>query len=121
MQLFHRTSVSQARAIIRDGFRNEKWRFGSDDVTGEALKVLGVWLTDRPPTDDEGPPGAALLEVTLALDEAALASFEIRGVLAGSQLWIVPAGLVNQHASIRLTEVDARSSWFHDRIEEPEE
>ena len=113
--------MSQARAIVRDGFVDEKWSFVTDDVGGEPLKMVGVWLTDRPASGEDAPPGAATLEITLALPEAALGTFEVQGVLAEAQLWIVPARVVNQHSGIRISGVDARSSWFHERIEEGEE
>jgi len=119
--LYHRTSVSQARAIVKDGFQDEKWALGSDDLTGEVLKAVGVWLSDRPLPQGEGPEGAAVLEVTLPLPDAALTPFEVLGVLNEAKLWIIPSRIVNQHAGIRVSEVDARSSWFHERIEENEE
>ena len=118
MLLFHRTSVSQARAIVRDGFEDEKWSFGSDELTGKAVKAVGVWLTDRAISSDEGPQGAAVLEITLTVPEAALIPFEICGVLEDAQLWIVPARVVNQHAGITISGVDPRSSWFHEQMDE---
>ncbi len=121
MLLFHRTSVSRARTILRDGFENDKWNFGSDELTGEPVNAVGVWLTDRPPSEGDGPPGAAVLEVTLTLPEEALAPFAVHRVLAETQLWILPARIVNEHAGIRLSGVDARSSWFHERIEEADQ
>jgi hypothetical protein len=110
--------VSQARTIIRDGFQDEKWSFRSDDFSGDAMTAVGVWLTDRPLTSDEGPPGAATVEVTLPLPETALAPFAVQGVLSDAQLWIIPARVVNQHAGIRVSGVDARSSWFHQAVDE---
>ncbi|MBI4501483.1 MAG: hypothetical protein HY700_10010 [Gemmatimonadetes bacterium] len=121
MLLFHRTSVSEARAIVRDGFRDEKWSFGTDAVTGEAVKAVGVWLTDRVLPAEEGPQGAATLEITLTLPEAALSPFEVSGVIEDAQLWIIPARVVNQHAGISISGVDPRSSWFHERVEDIEE
>lgn len=119
--LFHRTSVSRARAIVRDGFQDEKWSFGADELTGQPVKAHGVWLTDRPLTVEEGPQGAAVLEVTLPLPEAALTPFEVCGVVEDAQLWIVPARVVNQHAGINISGVDPRSSWFHERVEDGDE
>lgn len=121
MLLFHRTSVSQARAIVKAGFEDEKWNFEADNVTGETVKAIGVWLTDRPLDPEEGPPGAAVLEITLPLPEAALAPFQVHGALADAQLWIIPARVANQHTGIRLHGVDARSSWFHEQIEDEAE
>jgi hypothetical protein len=119
--LYHRTSVSQSRAVIQDGFKDEKWALGADVVTGDTLKAVGVWLSDRPLPIGEGPDGAAVLEVTLPLPDTALTPFEVLGVLTDARLWIIPSRIVNQHAGIRVSEVDARSSWFHERIEEGDE
>ena len=121
MLLFHRTSVSQARAIVKDGFNDEKWSFASEDITGKAVKAVGVWLTDRPLSRDEGPEGAAVLEITLPLPVEALAPFAVEGVLEEAQLWIIPARMVNQHAGIRVSGVDPRSSWFHEEIDDSDD
>ena len=118
MILFHRTLVSLARAIVKEGFTDEKWGFGDDEQTGRALTAVGVWLTDRPVDLDDGPPGAAVLEVELEASEEELAAFEIHGVLEGARLFVVPAGFVNPRANVRISGVDARSSWFHDQVDE---
>lgn len=120
MLLFHRTAVSQAREIVRDGFRDEKWSFGPDEQTGQPLLIRGVWLTDRPVKREDGPPGAALLEVSLGLQEHDLSSFEVTGVFEDARLWVIPASVVNQTARVRIGEVDGRSSWFHEQVEEEE-
>ena len=121
MLLFHRTSVLEARAIVRDGFKDEKWSFGTDVITGEPVKAVGVWLTDRALPPEEGPQGAATLEITLTLPEAALAPFEVTGVIEDAQLWIIPARVVNQHSGISISGVDPRSSWFHEQVEDKEQ
>jgi hypothetical protein len=120
-QMFHRTTVSQAREIAQNGFSDDKWRFGPGEYTGEPLTATGVWLTDRPVSADDGPPGAAVLEVALEISDDELAAFEIQGVLDGARLWVVPAAVVNPRASVRISEVDARSSWFHEQVEEVED
>src|SRR2546427_11562173 len=102
MQLFHRTSIPAARAIVQHGFEDESWGFGSDDRTGRALTMQGVWLSDRPVSPEEGPPGAAVLEVELNLPEATLGAFEIRGVFDDARIWVIPADLVNRNSSIRI-------------------
>ncbi len=121
MLLYHRTSVSLARGIVRDGFEDDKWSFTSDEETEAPLKAVGVWLTDRPLPPEEGPVGAAVLELTLPLPEAALSLYLIEGVLAEAKLWIIPAKVVNQHSGIRLSGVDARSSWFHEQYDDSDE
>lgn len=120
MQLFHRTNIATAREIIRNGFVDEKWRFGRDDVTGQAIEAVGVWLSDRPLTPDEGPIGDAVVEISLAADEAALQRFELRGPTNNARLWVVPARLVNRRGSFRIHEVDPRTSWFHEGVGEPD-
>ena len=120
MILFHRTLVSLARGILKDGFGDEKWRFGDDQESGELLTAEGVWLTDQPMDLEDGPPGAAVLEVEIDLEEEALSGFEIHGVLEGVRLFVVPAATVNPRSRIRISGVDARSSWFHERVDEEE-
>ncbi len=121
MMLYHRTTVSLARGIVRDGFEDEKWSFGADDDSGQPLIALGVWLTDHPVTPEDGPPGPALVEVTLHVPESTIAPFEITGVFEETRLWVIPATLVNKHADVRIGGVDARSSWFHEQMEEETE
>lgn len=116
--LFHRTLVSLAREIVKDGFADEKWGFGDDEDSGRALTAVGVWLTDRPVDPDDGPPGAAVLEVVLDAPEDELAGFEIHGVLPEARLFVVPAAYVNPRANIRIVGVDARSSWFHEQVDD---
>ena len=123
MRLFHRTSVSQAGAIIKAGFQDEKWSFGSDDENdGETrLKVTGVWLTDRPLAWDDGPPGSATLEVMLDVPETQVNTFEIRGVLDDARLFVVPAELINPNSKVRIEGVDQRTSWFGEKIDEEQD
>lgn len=120
MQLFHRTTIANAREIIRNGFADEKWRFGRDEITGQLIEAVGVWLSDRPLTPEEGPIGDAVVEISLAADESALTRFELRGPTSHARLWVVPARLVNRRGSFRIHEVDPRTSWFHQAVSEPE-
>ena len=109
----------QTRAIVKGGFENARWQFGQEDErTGELLKVVGVWLSDRPLKEDEGPPGDAVLEVKMELSDEVLDRFEMDGVLWEARLWIVPAELLNPHATVRIQGVDPRSSWFHEALED---
>lgn len=119
-QMFHRTTVSQAREIAQNGFSDDRWRFGLEEHSGEPVTATGVWLTDRPVSADDGPPGAAVLEVALEISDDELAAFEIHGVLDDARLWVVPAAVVNPRASVRISEVDARSSWFHEQVDQVE-
>lgn len=121
MRLYHRTTVSQAGGIIRNGFQDEKWSFGPEDDVEARLKVTGVWLTDRPLSWDDGPPGAAMLEVTLDLDEKDISTFEIRGVLDDARLFVIPADTVNPHCTARIGGVDQRASWSGEQIADEED
>lgn len=121
MILFHRTSVGEAREIMRHGFVDEKWAFKVRDAIDEPAKVIGVWLSDRPLNEHEGPDGDAVLEVTLGLSEDALARFEVADVFWDARLWVVPAEILNPHVSVRIFQVDARSSWFFDATDDQEE
>ncbi|MFQ6047495.1 MAG: hypothetical protein ACE5PT_14245 [Gemmatimonadales bacterium] len=113
MLLYHKTTIGRARDILTNGFEDEKWRFEERDARIEKqLKVLGVWLTDRPLEDEEGPQGDAVIEVDLALDQEMLAAYELEGMLEGARLWVAPAQLVNAHANARILHVDPRTSWW---------
>ncbi len=121
MLLYHRTLVSLAREIVKDGFADEKWGFGDDQETGQAITALGVWLTDRPVDPEDGPDGAAVLEVELDLPERDLERFEVMGVLDEARLFVVPSAVVNPRCRVRIGGVDARSSWFHEQVDDDAE
>ena len=107
MVLYHRSTIPGAREIIKHGFEDEKWSFGLHDaLTGETLKAFGVWLTDRPLSVDEGPPGDAILEVRVDFSEEALQAFELLGVFEDARLWVVPTEIVSPHSQVRILAVD---------------
>ena len=114
MLLYHRTSIAEATEVVRRGFHDAKWKFDVRDRDGETLKMLGVWLTDRPLGEAEGPPGDALLEVTLELSDESLSAFELEGVFWDTRLWVIPAEIVNPHAHVRIHQVDPRTSWWYE-------
>jgi hypothetical protein len=119
---YHRTMIAEARSIVTKGFVDEDWDFGLRDVqTGEDALVTGVWLADRPLGRDENIPGDAVVEVTADLTEQELADFELAGMLWDARLWVAPAELINSRSKMRILEVDPRTSWFHDAINEEEE
>ena len=95
------------------GFEDDKWRFeAAQPGPRRQLKMVGVWLTDRPLGGEEGPGGDAVVEVNLELPEDALLAYEIGGVLDEARLWVLPAQLVNPHATSRILQVDPRTSWW---------
>lgn len=115
LNLYHRTTISDARAIVQNGFENQKWRFEHEEVISEVKNALGVWLSDRPLDGEDGPPGDAMLEVVMDASEESLELFQLDGVVWEAKLWIVPAELVNARSTVRIFQVDPRSSWFHER------
>ncbi len=115
LNLYHRTTIGNARAIVQNGFENQKWRFEHEDTSGEVKKALGVWLSDRPLEGEDGPPGDAILEVVMDASEESLELFQLEGVVWEAQLWIVPAEIVNARSTVRILQVDPRTSWFHER------
>jgi hypothetical protein len=118
LTLYHRTSIGEARQIVKEGFRDQKWGFSVDDaVTERRVKAMGVWLTDRLLESDDGPPGDATLEVLLDADEVSLQPFELAGVLGEARLWVVPATILNPRSRVRILRVDPRSSGWFDRRE----
>lgn len=115
LTLYHRTSIADARSIVKNGFEDAKWGFGVQDAqTGAELKLVGVWLADRPLAEEEGPEGDAVLEVALDLTEEALEPYELEGLFWDARLWVAPSQLLNPHASIRILEVDPRTSWWYE-------
>ena len=113
--LYHRTSIGDARVIVQNGFENQKWRFEHEEPeVGEVKKAVGVWLSDRPLEEDQGPPGDAVLEVAMDVSEEALVLFQLEGVKWDARLWIIPAELLNDRAHVRILQVDPRTSWFHE-------
>ncbi|MBI2537097.1 MAG: hypothetical protein HYW06_09105 [Gemmatimonadetes bacterium] len=60
MIFYHRTTIGEAREIMRRGFRDQKWGFDVEGLASDRrLKVAGVWLTDHVPEEEDAPPGDA--------------------------------------------------------------
>ena len=88
MILYHRTSIAEAREIVRRGFVDQKWGFDVEGlVSDRRLKVVGVWLTDRVPEEEDAPAGDAVVEVTVDPAPETLQVLEIPGVLSDAKLW----------------------------------
>lgn len=123
MTLFHRTTIAQAREVAKNGFLDRKWDLGMLDTGSEeeAVSVTGIWLSGRPLSNDEGVDGDAQLEVVLDISEEDLEPFELEGLLWDTRFWVAPADFLNRHASVRIFEVDARTSWFDNVWEEESE
>jgi hypothetical protein len=114
MRLYHRTNIAEAVDISRTGFKDERWSFDTRDRDGDDVKRTGVWLTDRPLSEAEGPQGDAQLEVEVDLGEETLEAFELADIFWDVRLFVVPAEVLNPRARVRILEVDPRTSWFHD-------
>ncbi len=118
LTFYHRTSIAEARGIVRRGFQDQKWGFDVEDLVNDRrLKVLGVWLTDRVPQEGDAPPGDAVVEVTVDPAPETLQVFEIPGVLPEAKLWVIPAKVLNPIATARILSVDPRTSWWFERGE----
>ena len=116
MILYHRTTIAEARAVMQRGFQDQKWGFDVPDVEeARRLKLRGVWLCDQVLEEGDGPPGDAVLEVTVAGDLEVLQPFEVPGVLPDGRLWVVPAAVLNPLATARIHAVDPRTSWWFER------
>lgn len=126
MIFYHRTTIAEAREIMRRGFLDQKWGFDVEGlVSDRRLKVVGVWLTDRVPEEQDAPPGDAVLEVTVDPAPETLQVFEVPGVLSEGRLWVVPANVLNPISRARILRVDPRTSFWFERGDlgevEPEE
>ena len=116
MILYHRTTIAEAREIMQRGFQDQKWGFDVEGlVSDRRLKVVGVWLTDRVPEEEDAPSGDAVLEVTLDPAPETLQVFEVPGVLANGTLWVVPSAVLNPVAQARILSVDPRTSFWFER------
>lgn len=113
--LYHRTDMSDARAIIKNGFEDREWEFGLHDArTGKEVSVSGVWLMDRPVSPEDGLDGDTVLEVILDVDYEELAPFELEGMLWDGRFWVAPAEWVNDRSTVRFKSIDPNTSGFFD-------
>lgn len=89
MTLYHRTTRSIARLILRSGFVNRANRFSSD------FGPEGVWFSDQPPNDIDRESDDAVISVALKLSAKALSAFE-RPTKAGYREWLIPTKVVSE-------------------------
>jgi hypothetical protein len=114
MRLYHQTSIAEAVAVLQRGFQDQRWSFPIRDRDGEDIRRTGVWLTDRPLSQGEGPGGDAQLEVEISLADDSLVPFALDGIFWEVRLYVVPAEIVNAHGKARILEVDPGTSWTHE-------
>lgn len=117
LKLYHRTSIGEARSIMKRGFEDADWDFGLQDLRGDETVATGVWLADRPVGEKEGVAGDALLEVEVDLTEDQLEPYELKGLLWNARLWVVSADLVNPSAKATIAEVDPKTSWWYEKLD----
>jgi hypothetical protein len=100
MRLYHRTTRQAADAIILSGFRDASGFI----LAGASVDLVGVFVSDRPLTVNEGAKGDVLLriDVTENLDE-----LEIFGIVEDEKPyleWCVPASLLNRGNVLEVEE-----------------
>lgn len=98
MKLYHRTSASNAKAILQDGFKDGTGHYLTDDLHS------GVWLSNFPLDCNEGAWGDVLLEVALDMTEGELAAYEWPEEGKTYREWLIPAVIVNANATARIVD-----------------
>src|SRR5262245_48524445 len=117
MRFYHRTTRTAAAAIVAGGFVDTEGYYGLfDEVTGEPIRLCGVWVSDMPLDENEGAVGEALLRVTLALPSEDLAAYELieepqevngRLFAKGYREWCIPAALLNVTMTVEILDDEA--------------
>ena len=102
MRLYHRTSRGSARSIMAQGFRNA-WGYYLTDQLWH-----GVWLSEAPTDQAEDVPDDIVLVVDLNLPDADLAQYAWVDLSTGRRDFLLPADLINRHATIQVPGVMAR-------------
>ncbi|MFQ5550893.1 MAG: hypothetical protein ACE5FJ_06620 [Gemmatimonadales bacterium] len=121
LRLFHRTTIGEARTIVRRGFIDKQWDLGTIETKSEdPVSVTGVWFSGRPLGHDEGVEGDAQLEVSLELSDEDMEPFELHGILHDARFWVAPADLINGRAHVRIAAVDPTTSWFGEAVPDDE-
>jgi hypothetical protein len=88
MKLYHITAAENARAILREGFRDGRGSYGTD------REWSGVWLWNAPDAD-YGVDGDVLLEIEIPDGAAAsLADYEWIEDDKPYREWLIPAAIL---------------------------
>ena len=95
--LYHKTTATNAAAILADGFRDNTDSFMTDGLH------TGCWLSDRPPED---APGDTVVAVLFDLPDSALCYFEWREPGKGYREWLIPAQFILQHGEVQLMSAE---------------
>jgi hypothetical protein len=102
VRLYHSTWFEAARAILAEGFR---------DATGYYFFAdrprSGVWFSVAPFDENEGAKSSEVtLAVDFALDESELAFYGLSEEGRPPYEWLIPADIVNAHATISVHLID---------------
>ena len=95
--LFHVTTAENAKAILRDGFRDGHGSYMTDH------EFSGVWLSDQPLDENEGAWGDTVLAVAFTITEVELNFYEWVEEGKPYREWLIPAQIIKQFATV--TEV----------------
>ena len=90
MKLYHVTTCDRARAILRQGFRDNANSYGTD------RQWSGVWLSDRPLNWNEGVSGDTILAVSIDCELDVLSGYEWVQEGLPYREWLIPADFVNR-------------------------
>lgn len=93
--LYHRTTRERAEAIKKGGFKDAIGTYFTDQ------EFSGVWASNVPLDGNEGAFGDVLFQITLDLPETVIADYEWVEEGKGYREWLIPAALLNPHASLR--------------------
>lgn len=95
----------RSAAIMRDGFRDGYFLFGSDLETGETVELRGVFVSaDWPLDENEGADGDVVLEVTVADELFAAYEFVEEGKMYRESM--IPAADLNVYPRRILSETE---------------
>ena len=89
MRLYHRTTMTNAELILRDGFVDRRDRYTSD------FGDQGVWFSDLPKVADECDADEAVVSIDLDFRAKSLSSFEWTEDETAYKEWLIPADVVN--------------------------
>jgi hypothetical protein len=93
---YHSTSRKAARAILTAGFRDSTDRYVA------SKEHTGVWIADRPLDENERARSEVTLKVEIP-DTVALDAWEWVEEGKTYRKWLVPAAVLNKHATVTVT------------------
>jgi hypothetical protein len=93
---FHRTSLANARAILREGFRDGRGRYLTEH------EFEGVWISEKPLDAGEGAVGDTLLAVSIK--RTLVEDYEWKEEGKPYREFLVPAALLNSQSLVKILE-----------------